>query len=80
MTLEVSAVPDANRSVAAKKPGGVLILLPMLIALIGLGAVILGQVPAATSHRTAQSGYGIDDIRTGAIPQSAAAPLITPNR
>jgi hypothetical protein len=78
MTLEVSALPDANRSTPAKKPGAVLILLPMLIALIGLGAIVLGQIPA-TGHGP-DSGYGIDDIRTGAVPALARTPLITPSR
>jgi hypothetical protein len=51
--------------IAARKPGGVLIFVPMLIAVLGAAAIFLGQ--AADRATAAGSGYGIDERVTGAI-------------
>ncbi|MCW5698108.1 MAG: hypothetical protein KIS96_15475 [Bauldia sp.] len=50
----------------ARKPGGfVLVFMPALIAVLGLSAILLGVAPRPTD--IAASGYGIDEIETGAI-------------
>jgi hypothetical protein len=52
--------------VAARKPGGaLLVFLPVLIVLIGAVALVLAQMPRPADVGT--SGYGIDEIVTGAV-------------
>ena len=48
-----------------RKPSAVLVFLPLLIAVLGVAAIILGQMPEASS--IGSSGYGIDEMTTGAI-------------
>ncbi|MHA1559474.1 MAG: hypothetical protein ACTSWI_02235 [Alphaproteobacteria bacterium] len=62
----------------ARKPSGVLIFLPLLIAVLGAAALFLGQLSAV---QISSSGYGIDERTTGAIaPVGAAAPIINLDR
>ncbi len=51
--------------ITARKPGGVLIFVPLLIAILGMAAIFLGQ--AVDRVTVASSGYGIDERMTGAI-------------
>ena len=57
----------------ARKPSGVLIFLPLLIAVLGAGAIFLGQLSDRANSQIGSSGYGIDERVTGAI-----APVATP--
>jgi hypothetical protein len=56
---------------AVRKPGGVvLVFMPALIAVIGLAAIILAHLPAPGT--AVASGYGIDELITGAIEPSGS--------
>jgi len=59
---------DANAAV--RKQGGVFIFLPLLIAVLGVSAIVLSQMPAANS--SGLTGYGIDERTAFA----AEAPLL----
>ena len=63
----MSVVDGVNKaSVAVRKPGGgLLIFIPVLIALMGAIALYLGQLSSQAS--APRSGYGIDELATAAI-------------
>lgn len=64
-------------STAARKPSGVLIFLPLLIAVLGVAALFLGQLSVSSAVQIGSSGYGIDERTTGAIePVGAVTPII----
>ena len=72
----MSVVDGVNKaSVAERKPGGgLLVFIPVLIALMGAIALYLGQLSSQASAQ--RSGYGIDELTTAAIipvPGDAAA-------
>lgn len=69
MASEQGGAAAQSPALPARRPGGVLIFVPLLIALVGLGALVLGQLPG-TADRAA-SGYGIDEVVTGAIAPPA---------
>ena len=73
MALEsdAQAASGATAPLQVKKPGGILVFLPLLIAVIGLAGLFLGLSPAGLSARQS-SGYGVDEIQTGAIPSFSA--------
>ena len=72
---------SGQTSAAARKPSGVLIFLPLLIAVLGGAAIFLGQLSVGSTLQFSSSGYGIDDRPTGAIaPMNAAAPIIALER
>lgn len=48
---------DANAAV--RKQGGIFIFLPLLIAVLGVTAIVLSQMPRA--HPIGLNGYGIDE-------------------
>ena len=49
-----------------RKPGGaLLVFLPAMIAAIGAVALVLGQLQSG--DRVHATGYGIDEVTTGAI-------------
>ena len=65
-------------TLSARKPGGILIFLPLLIVLLGAAAIYLGQLSEASP--VGISGYGIDEITTGAItPLGITEPIIILN-
>jgi len=70
----MSVTDGIGKAVATRKPGGfLLVFLPVLILAMGAAALYLGILVAAQSARV--SGYGIDEVVTGAIaPVSAAQP------
>lgn len=71
--MSVTEGASSQTIVAVRKPGGlVLIFMPALIAVLGLTAILLGFAPRPTD--LAASGYGIDEIQTGAISAEASAP------
>jgi hypothetical protein len=53
---------DAN---AGRRLGGVFIFLPLLIAVLGVAAIVLSQMP--DRNTSVLAGYGIDERTTGAI-------------
>jgi hypothetical protein len=57
---------------AGRKAGGVFIFLPLLIALLGVTAIVLSRMPAGDG--ASFTGYGIDERITGAITPAAATP------
>lgn len=59
----------SEAEIGGRRPGGVLIFVPLLIAMLGAGAIFLGQ--AANNQAHASSGYGIDERITGAITAPA---------
>lgn len=62
---------------APRKPSGILIFLPLLIAVLGAGAIFLGQLSDRAAIPVGYSGYGIDERITGAIePVAAPTPII----
>ncbi len=59
---------------------GVLIFVPLLIALVGLAAIVVGLLPM-TQAVESPSGYGVDDLVTGSIaPRAAVNPIILLDR
>jgi len=68
----------SQTNATARRPSGVLIFLPLLIAVLGAAALFLGQLSAA---QIGSSGYGIDERTTGAIePAGVATPVINLDR
>ena len=61
-----------DTNVAARRRGGVFIFLPLLIAVLGVSAIVLSQMPEANSAGLA--GYGIDERTTGAVLPGDADP------
>ena len=59
----------SEAEIGGRRPGGVLIFVPALIAILGAAAIFLGQ--AANHQAHANSGYGIDERITGAISAPA---------
>jgi hypothetical protein len=74
MAFEQGVPADQAAAIPARKPGGILIFVPLLIALLGVATIVLGQLPGMQAA-TAPSGYGIDELVTGAI---AASPVEDP--
>lgn len=71
----------SQTSTTARKPSGVLIFLPLLIAVLGAAAIFLGQLSVSSAVQVSSSGYGIDERTTGAIvPVGAATPIINLDR
>lgn len=70
----MSVTDGIGKAVATRKPGGfLLVFLPVLILAMSAAALYLGILVAAQSAGV--SGYGIDEVVTGAItPVSAAQP------
>ena len=66
----IETINDAGA--AGRKAGGVLIFLPLLIALLGGAAIVLSQMPAGDA--VSSTGYGIDERTTGAIAPADGAP------
>ncbi len=69
----LSAGGPAAPAAAARKPGSVLVFVPIAIAAIGLAGLFLGLGSASTSARS--TGYGVDEIRTGTIAIEAQTAL-----
>jgi hypothetical protein len=68
-------------STTARKTSGVLIFLPLLIAVLGAAAIFLGQISVSSAVQISSSGYGIDERTSGAIePVGAATPIINLER
>ena len=65
----------------ARKPSGVLIFLPLLIAVLGVAALFLGQLSVSSAVQVGSSGYGIDERTTGAIERvDVVTPIINLQR
>ena len=65
-------------TLSARKLSGVLIFLPLLIALLGAAAIYLAQLSDASPVAT--SGYGIDEVTTEVItPVGNTEPIIILN-
>ena len=79
----MSVSEGLGQTAVARKPSGVLIFLPLLIAVLGAGAIFLGQLSDRNASLVAgHVGYGIDERTTGAITPAtdADAPIIALDR
>jgi hypothetical protein len=68
----MSVVDTTNDANVGRKSGGVLIFLPLLIALLGTAAIVLAGMPETKA--ASYSGYGIDE-RTQANAIGIVGPL-----
>ena len=62
-----------NANVAVRKQSGVFIFLPLLIAVLGVSAIVLSQMPDTNS--VGQIGYGIDERTTRAVILDGVEPV-----
>lgn len=61
---------------SASRSGGVFIFLPLLIAVLGVGAIWLGQLSERAAAPIGLSSYGIDERVTGAVIPAGEPPII----
>lgn len=52
---------------SGSRNGRILVFLPLLIAILGAAAIVLGQLSDQSASQVSSSGYGIDERVTGAI-------------